>query len=61
MASQVTQKIQGKSPKQWVANHEKMHDAPQCQYGHFGCSCSSKPYGPCLNEMLSLIETPESE
>lgn len=47
-------KIQGKTPKQWVANHEKMTDPPACLHGHFGCSCSKKAGGPCLDEMLSM-------
>ena len=46
----------GKTPRQWVANHEKMLDPPPCEHGHLGCSCSSKEGGPCLDEMLASLE-----
>jgi len=45
----------GKTPKQWVANHERMKHPPACEHGHLECSCSSTAGGPCLNEMLALI------
>ena len=50
------EKVKGKTPKQWVAIHERMHDPPECEHGHLGCSCSSKAKGPCMDEMLALAE-----
>lgn len=44
------------SPKQLIANHEKIKDPPPCVYGHFGCSCIKEKGGPCLDEQWSKIE-----
>lgn len=44
------------SPRQLVANHERIKDPPPCVYGHLGCSCIKDPGGPCLDEQLSKIE-----
>jgi len=54
-------KYRGKTPLQWAANHQRMYDPPDCEYGHLGCSCSSKDGGPCLDEMLSNAEDVEEE
>lgn len=49
-------KYKGKTPKQWIANHERMAHPPACEHGHVECSCSAKPKGPCLNEMMAFVE-----
>lgn len=56
-----TNKIGGKTPKQWLANYEKMVDPPECENGHFGCSCTAKTGGPCMNEMSLLVEQPDDQ
>lgn len=47
--------------KQLVANHRRMVDPPECEHGHFGCSCTLKEKGPCLDEVLSRIELSETQ
>ena len=49
-------RIDGKTPRQWVANHDRMKDPPPCTYGHFGGSCSTEEGGPCCDEMLGKCE-----
>lgn len=49
-----------KTARQWIANHERMEDPPDCEYGHVGCSCSARAKGPCLDEMLAMIAEEEA-
>lgn len=55
----------GKTPAQWVDKHESvnaLYDMSEpCEYGHFGCSCSGREGGPCLDEMLGEVEEHERE
>jgi hypothetical protein len=36
--------------------HYILTEAPECEYGHFECSCSARNGGPCLDETLGEIE-----
>lgn len=51
-----SKKVQPKSAQQWCANYDRMREPPACEHGHFECSCSSIPGGPCHDEMLHLID-----
>ncbi len=51
----------GTDAAHWVENFDKLADPPACEYGHYGCSCSKKPEGPCLIEMLSRVRLTHQE
>jgi hypothetical protein len=45
-----------KKLRRLVSTHYILTEAPECEYGHFECSCSARNGGPCLDETLGEIE-----